>query len=269
MIGKLVIYSAMGVCGFGITTSAIKYRMEYAVRNELYPEVDLDNKKVSIHLSTLNEEQFIVPTLESLINQRLYIENRDKIELVLVDSYSEDNTIKLAEPYVDRILKVNRGKLTARREAIEQSPSADIIVSVDSGDWYPPNWLHLMLRHFSDEDVVAVTCSEISMDDSPIHIQVGVIWANVIHRRLQGRGMAIKREAFFECGGWNESINQQNIKELWQEEEFNLYTRMKKVGKVITDYEAVVYCPPRRFLCSYKPDEIFNYCEAIESGQRF
>jgi len=265
MIDKII----LGTGIFGGVTYVLKQQMEYAIKNEIYPDVDLENTRVSVHLATLNEQYSIVDTLKSLVQQRLYQENRDKIELVLVDSHSDDLTVELAERWVDRVLIVPKGKLTARREAIEQSPDADIIVSVDSGDSYPPNFYHLLLRWFSNPEVVAVAGSEVSVVGTPLHIQVAVVWSNYLLQRLPGRGMAMRRNAFFECDGWDESVNQQNIHEIWMEEEFELYNKMSRMGKVIHDFEAVVYCPPRRFQCNGEMDELIRYCSAIREGQRF
>ena len=269
MIDKIIGYSVLGTGIFGLATYGLKEQMEYAVKNEIYPEVDLDKiGTVSIHLGTLNEESFIYDTLESLTKQELYQENRDKIELVLVDSYSDDNTVELAKPYVDKVLLVNRGRLTARREAIEQT-DADIIVGVDSGDIYPPMFLNFLLRWFEDPEVVAVTGSELPVDTASIFIKAAQLWSNVLWVRLQGRGMAMRRNAFFECGGWDESIDQTSVTVLQQEEEFALYNKLSKIGKVKNDYSAVVYGSSRRFECSLPSEEVAQYCWSIDSGERF
>ena len=265
MIDKIV----LGMSIFGGATYLLKNHMEYATKNEIYPDVDMNKiGTVSIHLGTLNEENFIYDTLESLTKQRLYQKNRNKIELVLVDSYSDDNTVEIAKPYVDRVLLVSRGRLTARREAIEQTDT-DIIVGVDSGDLYPPNFLHLLLRWFEYPEVVAVTGSELPVATAPIFIKVAQLWSNVLWSRLQGRGMAMRRDAFFEVDGWDESIDQTSVTILQQEEEFALYDKLSKIGKVIKDYNAVVYGSSRRFECSLPSEEAAQYCWMIDEGQRF
>ena len=265
MIGKIALGSGI----FGAATYLLKEHMEYAVKNEIYPDVDMDKiGTISIHLGTLNEENFIYDTLESLTKQQLYQENRDKIELVLVDSYSDDNTVEIAKPYVDRVLLVSRGRLTARREAIEQT-DADIIVGVDAGDYYPPNFLHFLLRWFEDPEVVAVTGSELPVATAPIFIKATQLWSNVLWFRLQGRGMAMRRDAFFGCGGWDESIDQTSVTVLQQEEEFALYNKLSRIGKVIKEYNAVVYGSSRRFECTIPTEEIAAYCYMIDQKMRF
>ena len=81
--------------------------------------------------------------------------------------------------------------------------------------------------------------------------------------------MAMRRDAFFECGGWDESIDQTSVTVLQQEEEFALYNKLSKIGKVIRDYSAVVYGSSRRFECSLPSEEVAQYCWMIDEGQRF
>ena len=252
-----------------LPTSLLKRKMEYAVKTEQYPPINLEDiGTVSIHLSTLNEESFVESTLQSLVSQKVYQEYRNSglIELVLVDSHSEDKTVEIAKPYVDRVLLVSRGKITARREAIEQT-DADIIVSVDSGDQYPPNFLNLLLRWFSDPEVVAVTGSAVPTEKVPLIPSTLAIWENFVHHRLQGRGMAMRRDAFFKSGGWDETVNQSNVMTIWPEEEMRFYRKMEKVGKVITDYQAVVYAVPRRLM--WRSQEMRKYRREIKDGIRF
>jgi len=239
-----------------LIASKAKQRMEHSVKSEYCPPIRLEDiGTVSIHLATLNEEAFVEPTLQTLVSQKLYQQYRNTglIELVLVDSHSEDRTVEIAKPYVDRIIIASRGKITARREAIELT-DADIIVGVDSGDFYPPNFLNLLLRWFYDPEVVAVTGSEVPTPDVPLFLSMFQVFENFVYRRLQGRGMAMRRDAFFKAGGWDESVYQYNVVLVQIEEEQRLYYRLKSVGKVITDQQAVVYATPRRLMPARTPE---------------
>lgn len=259
-----------------LVTLRLKDGIERSVKSGLYPEVDLANiGKTSIHLATLNEELWVEPTLRSLVDQELYQQYHDSgtIELVLADSDSEDRTVEIAQPYVDHVLHVNRGKITARTEAIEKSEDADIIVSVDSGDIYPQGYLNLLLRHFSDPDVVAVSGSKLLKGrDKPLYYKAGIIWMDyLVTSHLWGDAMAMRRDAFLRSGGWDKSVAQQDVKKLWVEEEVNLYRRMQGVGKVIIDKEAVAYDMRTRFSCGgvRETEETRRYCNEVEEGIRF
>ena len=265
MIGKI----ALGTGIFGGVTYALKNQMEYAVKNEIYPGVNLEGTQVSVQLATLNEQYSIVDTLKTLVQQRLYQENRDKIELILVDAHSDDLTVKLAKPHVDRIVDAPRGVLNTRTEGIKQSPDADIIVTVDSGDFYPPNFLNMLLRGFyEDSNVVATTGVHLYRDTAAL-LQTVDVWANLLMSRLQGCGTAFYRDAFYEVGGWDLSIDQFDINRVFEEEEINLYYRLSEIGKVVKDLQALVYASPRRFECNGELSELNQYCSAIREGQRF
>ena len=64
-----------------------------------YPVVDPGDTTISIHVLTLNEEMLIEDTLKTIVEQPMFKEYYpSNIELVLVDSVSEDNTVNIAEP---------------------------------------------------------------------------------------------------------------------------------------------------------------------------
>jgi len=263
--GKPLILGAGATCASALLTYIMKNHIGHALNSQSCPEVNVNNTTISIHLATLNEQDFIVPTLQTLTSQQLYKTNRNNIELVLVDSYSTDKTVELAQPYVDKILFVGKGKLTARREAIEQSLS-DIIVSVDSGDLYHPCFLNYLIQPFSDPSVVAVIGSEIALPNAPVYVSIAMIWSNYVWARAFGCGMAMRRHSFLDVGCFDESIDQTDVNAMVEEEERNLYKKLSSVGRVVRAYNAVIYKSPRRFLCSTDQP---GYCNQILSKGRF
>ncbi|RLI87598.1 MAG: hypothetical protein DRP01_01190, partial [Archaeoglobales archaeon] len=128
---------------FILLTYAAKHRMEIKLKTKNYPDVDLSEVKVSIQLCTYNEEDFILQTIYSILDQPLFNEYRKNIEFVLIDSYSTDNTVDLARPYVDRIIYAPRGIFTSRNLGAKQT-DADIIVGIDAAEIYPEGWLNLL-----------------------------------------------------------------------------------------------------------------------------
>lgn len=91
--------------------------------------------KVSIIVPAYNTEKHITKCLESLINQTY-----KKIEIILVNDGSTDNTLKIMEYYqkLDSRIKIinqkNSGGIIARRNGISKS-SGDYILIEDSDDW--------------------------------------------------------------------------------------------------------------------------------------
>lgn len=200
---------------------------------------------VSIIVPSLNEEPFIKECLSSIKSQSIIQEYPENFEILLVDSGSEDNTVPIAEPYVDKIIKVPiRGKLTAKNLAIDQS-NGNIIVSVDSDTYYPPYWLNTLLKPFNDVNnqkyknlagVVGSTYdSGIPGIPTPIRNIAEVIDRYITHpNQMIGRNSAHWKHLFYISGRYDDiNTNQLSVKDMVYEEEQAFGNRLSKLGKVI------------------------------------
>jgi glycosyltransferase involved in cell wall biosynthesis len=236
-----------------------------------YPLFDLDFK-VSVVLPTFNEEANVLSCLGSLARQNIRVAYPEMFEVLLVDSGSEDRTVELATPYVDRVINAPRGKLTARDLGVKEA-RGDVIVAVDADTFYPCNFINLLLRHFRDWSVVGVGGPRLVAE--PNLIGVGYVWKAFMDYltggRLPGSSSAFRREAYFKVGGFNLNINQFNVNEMAREEEHAFAERLKKLGRVIFDLRAVCFTSPRRWLC-YSPEageEVKRFCMAVARKERF
>jgi len=261
-------YSAYGIASFWLASYNLKSYMEAPLKMGVYPDIVLDDVKLSIQLSTLNEEEWVEMTCESIIKQPLYQKyHPERIEFVLIDSHSEDRTIEIASQYVDNVIESPRGLFTARNIGAK-STDADIIVTIDAAQIYPLGWLNLLLRHFSDENIIAVTGAKLVPKTANIFHAISNLWGNQILNHMWGDNSAIRRDAWLISGGWREDINQQSFKETFQEE-FDIFKRLKGIGKVVKDIQAVTYDLRTRFGCNGGGEEITQYCEMIRVGERF
>jgi len=255
-----------GCTVFALGTYYLQTHMEFPLKFGWYPDVILDEVKVSIQLSTLNEENYVGITLDSIVSQPLYKKyHPENIEFILIDSYSEDRTVEIAKEYVDRVIYAPRGLFTARNIGAK-STDADIIVTVDAAQFYPEGWLNMLLRHFEDPEVVAVTGAKIVSPARNIFYKIGNLWGNFLQKHIWGDNAAIRRWAWFAAGGWREDINQFSFSETFKEE-FDFYRRLEGVGKVVKDITAVTYDTRTRFACGTGLYE--DYCLMIERGERF
>ena len=187
-------------------------------------------------MPTLNEQDYIDKSLSSL---RIQSQGCD---LIVADSGSTDDTVKIAKRYTENILKVPKGKLTARDAAIRNS-AADIIIAVDADTYYPIDWIRKTVQHFAKSDVVGVTGPRIH--DNPDYALFGA--ANCLFWRFYGSNSAFRKKAYIDSGGFDLSINQRNSDAMVQEEEINFKNRLMQFGKVIFDYGAVCITSARRF----------------------
>ncbi|RLG20087.1 glycosyltransferase family 2 protein, partial [Candidatus Micrarchaeota archaeon] len=106
---------------------------------------------VSIIIPALNEEESIEKCLKSLRKQKF----EDKYEIILVDGYSQDSTVKIAKPYVDRVLKKKaHGPGAARNEGAEKA-KYEILAFIDADCEAEKDWLDRIQRNFAKEKKLA------------------------------------------------------------------------------------------------------------------
>ncbi len=196
---------------------------------------------VSIIVPSLNEEPFIKKCLSSIKGQSIIQEYPHFFETILVDSGSTDNTVTIAEPYVDKIINVPiRGKLTARNLAIDQA-KGNIIVSVDSDCYYPSFWLNTLLKPFNNLEYDNLVCVVGSTYDQSIHgiptpIRNIAEWVdrNILSpQRIVGRNSAFWKHDVYLVGKFDETINQMNVDAMLQEEEYGFGEKLSKLGRIV------------------------------------
>jgi glycosyltransferase involved in cell wall biosynthesis len=207
---------------------------------------------VSVIIPSYDEEQFIETALISLRNQSIIEKYPMSFEFILVDSGSRDNTVKLATPYVDKIITTDiRGKLTARNLGACHS-NGNIIVAVDSDTYYPINWLNSILTPFNDhtnpkyENIVGVFGStfDYSINNVPgqLFSLADFLYNYTLNRtRMVGRNSAYWKHTFYLADRFDETVNQFNIFGIFNEEEKMFGYRLSKLGKIIYKMNASCY----------------------------
>ena len=234
MLEKIIV----GVLGALVTSSIVENKMKQYDTETIRP-VDT----VSIIVSSFNENRFIETCLSSIRNQSIIEEFPEYFELVLADSCSTDNTIELAETYVDSIIITPRGKLTSRNVATDEA-KGNLIVNVDADTFYPVNWLNTLLKPFRSMTGVVGTFG--STFDNGFSYVPGPLFSiseniyNIIlnKNRMTGRNSAYMKHAFYLAGKFNENINQFHIWDIFTEEECNFGDRLAKFGKVVYQINA-------------------------------
>lgn len=214
-------------------------------------------RTTTIVLPTFNEALYVKDTLRSLEMQSVRNEYPDRFEVLIVDSHSTDNTTEIASKY-GMVLQTPKGKLTAKDIGI-RAAKGDVIMTVDADTYYPPNYLNLMLRHFSDPVVVAVTSPRLV--DHPVLGPLYVLDA-IFNTRIRGSNAAFRKSAYFACGGHDLTINQLNGRAMLLEEEYNFGAKLGSVGDVILDRSAPSITSTRRFTNR-------DFQEQVRAGVRF
>lgn len=103
----------------------------------------IDLPKVTFAIPTYNSQDTIVPCLSSIESQ-----DYPRKEIIIVDGYSRDSTVKLAAHYSDKILFCD-GPLGMCRQMGFENSSGEIVAMFDSDLVIPhKNWLRLAVAKF-------------------------------------------------------------------------------------------------------------------------
>ncbi|NVM52584.1 MAG: glycosyltransferase family 2 protein [Candidatus Helarchaeota archaeon] len=178
---------------------------------------------ISILMPAINEEKIIRDTIISFINTSY---PKDKLELIIIASGSEDKTVEICREYQDRLnMKVltdplpKKGKPAALNFGLKHT-SHDIICVYDADTHLYENTLQYLVRHFHDSEVAA-TCAPVmirNLNTNKLTKGIALEYTflsgtglyfeirNRLGRNLWilGRNYSIRKEIIEEFGGWNE-----------------------------------------------------------------
>lgn len=112
------------------------------------------NLKISIVIPTYNHAHFLSKCLKSVINQTF-----TNWEAIVVNNFSEDNTINIVESFDDHRIHLvnfkNNGIIAASRNKGIKLSRADLIAFLDSDDmWYPTKLSRCIEELTHDRDLV-------------------------------------------------------------------------------------------------------------------
>lgn len=196
---------------------------------------------VSIIMPAYNEEMFIEKSASSIRYQSLLIRYPEYFEFILADNGSTDDTPNLAKAFVDKVIFTPKGKLTARNIATRLA-TGNIIVSVDADIYYPYYWLNTLLKPFQDPQVVAISGTILDYSipgiPGPMRSFIGGFYKLAHSTKIYGGNGAYYKDAFHAVGGFDENINQFDIKQMLEEEETKFGTKLTRLGKVVLKFNA-------------------------------
>ena len=188
---------------------------------------------ISIVIPTYNEEKNIERCLKALTSQSI---PRDKIEIIVVDGDSTDQTREIAAEYAEVVMiQTSEGVGGARNDGFKIAKH-QIVATTDADCEPKTNWVESILKMF-DEDTVAVTGILKPFDWKDMN------WLNILVYRvifevanlmlmimalfgqyhLCGANSAFNRRTFLEIGGY---------KPLAYADDVEIFKRIKKKGDV-------------------------------------
>lgn len=231
----------------------------------------LDEKQlpiISIIVAARNEEENILSCLESLDNL-IYPEN--KIDIIIVDDASDDNTLNIVSNFIHGKMKfrviymqentdaILKGKVRAMAEGIKLA-SGEIILTTDADCVVNPLWAKTIASYYSEEVGVVNGFTSQTANDIFSGIQaIDFIYLLFIASgainlgkpvSCIGNNMSFRKKAYEETGGF------ENL-QFSVTEDFLLLNSIQKIGKY-----KVIYPLSKDSLVISKPSsslkELFN-----------
>jgi glycosyltransferase involved in cell wall biosynthesis len=206
--------------------------------------------KYSIIIPTLNEEKLLPGLLGSLSNQSL--KSKFDYEVVVSDNGSTDGTLGIAHRLSDKVVCHEEGKIksiAACRSNGAKCSSGSFLIFVNADVRFDvEQLLSTIEKKFAPSEYVAMTCPiKVLPDQEELRDKCFSVVCNTYYyfSNLVGLGIArgecqiIRRNVYETVGGYNEKIV--------AGEDFELFMRIRKHGKVLFSWSATVYESPRRY----------------------
>lgn len=205
---------------------------------------------ISIIIPTLNEEKLILKTLSQFTPE---LKKKYKIEIIISDGGSTDNTLKVIGASADVIIKAEHGKkqnIPIGRNAGAKAAKGNFLYFFDADTLIQNTELFFeeTTSALKDSGVAALTFKflifpdEEMLRDKLFHCFFNnyVYTLNRIGMGM-GRGecQIVKKEYFEKAEGYNQNLS--------AGEDFDLYRRLKKLGKIKFLRNIIIFESPRRY----------------------
>jgi glycosyltransferase involved in cell wall biosynthesis len=219
--------------------------------------------KISVIIPAFNEEKFLGNCLLSLKEQDF-----KDFEIIVVDNNSTDKTREIAKQFgVILVPEKKQGVAFARNKGAKIA-KGEILVFTDADTILPKNWLSRIKEEFERDKELIAFGGSCQFYSGPISARLAskfllkpFLFLDKFFSggfNLMGCNMAIKKEAFFEVGGFNENLK--------LNEDVEISYRLRKMGKVKFDPNFKVKTSGRRFryglifgVINYAPATIFRW----------
>lgn len=204
--------------------------------------------RISVVVPTYREEKRIGMCLRSIRSQS----SRGPIEVIVVDSHSQDATRSVATTYADKVIDIKRRGVGRARNAGAKAAAGDVILFVDADTVLMPDFVEEVDRAFGEDGLVGAT-GKISVleimgpvDTLFARVHYGMLnaisWASSLARRplFPTVCCACRKTVFEKVGGFEE--------DLAVAEDITLSLKLGRAGKCRLVKSAVARTSARRLL---------------------
>ena len=208
------------------------------------------SKSVSVIIPALNEEKLIEQTIRQFSDA---VKEKYDVEVIVSDGGSTDKTLSIIEGKVDKVVKHDKDSkqnISEGRNMGFKSSTGNVLIFFNA-DTYVNDidlFFEKILEYLKDEKVnalafpVKVFPQEEKLQDKLFHF-IYNNYVRLLNFAFMGMGRGechiVKRKAFESVKGYNESLG--------AGEDFELYTKLHKIGKIRFCKDLLVYESPRRY----------------------
>lgn len=202
--------------------------------------------KISVVIPAYNEEKYIAPTLESLIDKA----GSDIFEIIVVDNASTDNTAKIAKKFPGvKVIREERKGLTRARQAGLLASSGDLIAYIDADTQIKEGWFHKVKKEFEKNKRLVCLSAPYSLYDVSKWKRM-LVWSYwnllayptymlLMQYMVLGANFVARRSVLLKIGGFDETIE-------FYGEDTDIARRLNRVGKVKFLRKSLVTSSARR-----------------------
>ncbi|HXS15351.1 MAG TPA: glycosyltransferase family 2 protein [Candidatus Saccharimonadales bacterium] len=188
--------------------------------------------KISVVIPAYNEEDYIGPTLESLINKA----GSDIYEIIVVDNASTDNTAKVAKSFKGvKVVREDRKGLTRARQAGLMAATGDLVAYIDADTQIKDRWFHHVKKEFEKNKRLVCLSAPYSVYDVSKWKRM-LVWSYwnllayptymlLMKYMVLGANFVARRSVLLKIGGFDQTIE-------FYGEDTDIARRLNKVGKV-------------------------------------
>jgi glycosyltransferase involved in cell wall biosynthesis len=206
--------------------------------------------KISVIIPTLNEEKLLPQFLSQFTAD---LTEKYQIELIISDGGSKDKTLNIANFPGVKIVEAKQNEKqnipTGRNNGAKASSGIYYyFINADTRLQNIEKFFDLTLEEFNNTNIAAITCNvrvfpeEEKFIDKVFHKSFNT-YIRVLNFTGIGMGRGecqiVRKEIFEKVGGYNENLP--------AGEDFDLYRRIAKLGKIKFMKDITIYESPRRF----------------------
>lgn len=194
---------------------------------------------VSVIIPAYNEEDYIQPCLDSVVN--LKFPNSD-FEVIVIDNNSTDNTsvvIKKNFPKVKIVKEEKQGVVFARMRGVNEARGS-IIAFTDADSCVPEMWLQNIYTGFGNHQIVAIG-GLIEYHPKSFWSPIKQYIANSSYsffKSMSGANMSFRKDFYRMVGGFSPKVN--------TAEDAYISFKLKRTGKIKILKENTVITSSRR-----------------------